>query len=454
LDVSGPGRNSSSDQPTAGAVAGSAPAGSVVLGLIDVPERQSLETLAWNPERHSHIGCVGPRTGASAAVALIAGQLTAANDRNTGQPCFLYLLDGDGTLEPLSSSPWVGGHVTPQKPRTAARLLVRLQEDDGAREAAIAVLVSDWGQWVSALRASPWPWAEDLMASLVRTSRPKLTVVLGGDRELLTAPFMPAIPNRIFLPCGASAESRLVWPRIPEIPAVPGRAALFGPMNSAASGGPADTTHIAQLGTTCAGAAHAGSNCVTPPPLTVLDLPDFLSLAQVRTAIRQVGSTVAEPRTIVLGLGGDGSDPIHLTVQPGTVVPILGGPGAGKSTFLRAVQLLNAATDEAGAKMLCVDDAMSLDHGESLRISQALSAGAVVLAAIPNHLPSLSRLPLEWGLRGAEQGVVIRPHRAHDGEFFGIRLDTAGSEPAGRAVLINQGRCEWFQFPNDDGDDT
>jgi DNA segregation ATPase FtsK/SpoIIIE, S-DNA-T family len=422
--------------------------GAVALGLLDVPEQQVLRTFGWHPEVQSHIACVGPRTGSSAAVALIAGQLAAANFVNEGHR-YLYLLDGDGALEPLSSSPWVGSRVTPHRLRTAAHLLARLEETAGSSSASIVVCVSDWGRWVAALRSSPWPWAEDLMDALVRHSRPNLSVVLGGERELLTAPFMAAVPNRLFLPCGATSESRLVWPRIPEFPALPGRAALFGPMNSAASGGPDDIPHIAQLGTVTGATAgeHAVAASSTTPPLKVLDLPENLPLKQLAAAAKRSGTTPGLPLTLVLGLGGDGGDLVTLAVQPGTVVPVLGGPGSGKSTFLSAVHALNATDRDCDAGILWVDDATSLGSGEVLEIGRALAAGTVVLATAPNHLPALSRLPLEWGLRSAEQGILLRPRRAQEGELFGVRLDTTGAEPAGRAVLVDRGRCQWFQFP-------
>jgi S-DNA-T family DNA segregation ATPase FtsK/SpoIIIE len=146
---------------------------------------------------------------------------------------------------------------------------------------------------------------------------------------------------------------------------------------------------------------------------------------------------------LALGLGGDCCAPISILLAPGAVLPVLGGPGSGKSTFMAAVRELNR-TPEC---MLWADDATMLQPEALQAISRALAAGRSALVAVPNHLPTLARLPLEWGLRTAERGIVLRPARAQDGELFGLRLDTAGSEPPGRAVLVDRGRTEWFQFP-------
>ena len=79
--------------------------------------------------------------------------------------------------------------------------------------------------------------------------------------------------------------------------------------------------------------------------------------------------------------------------------------------------------------------------------SRRLAAGTSIVAAFPYPGPALGMLPLEWGLRTAQQGIVLMPQRAGDAELFGVRLDTMGAEPPGRAVLLERGRHRWFQFP-------
>ncbi|PYI69255.1 hypothetical protein CVV68_02270 [Arthrobacter livingstonensis] len=466
----------------------------VLVGLVDVPERQSLETLLWSPSRHSHVACVGPRTASSPAVGLLAAQCVASNTAGEGSSKqYLYILDGDGSMRSFSGCPWVGSYVTPSGLRTAARLLLRLGETAAATDAHLVVLVSDWGHWVAAFRSSPWPWAEDSVGELVRRSRPQLAVVLGGERELLSAPFMAAIPNRLFLPYGASSESRLLWPRIPRFTPIPGRAAVLGPMNAAAARGQADDPHVAQLGAAPSPPHPSGTRPWVPssgdanqeqpwltspngnppvlessgspkpaappePPLVVVGLPEHLSLVDARRAMawsRRDATESEDPGTgglhnhsrahsITVGLGGDGRSPVSVSLATGRFLPVLGGPGSGKSTFMAALRDLNGAPDG----IMWVDDATLLTQDQLLAITRTVASGSCALVAVPNHLPSLSRLPLEWGLRTAEQGIVLTPRRQQDGDLFGVRLDTAGSEPLGRAVFIDCGRMEWFQFPH------
>lgn len=466
----------------------------ILVGQVDVPERQSLEPLLWSPAGHSHVACVGPRAASSAAVGLIAAQLLASNTgRGGSSQHYLYILDGDGSMESFTGCPWVGGYVTPSGLRTAARLLLRLIETAASTDAHLGVFVTDWGRWVAALRSSPWPWAEDSVGELVRRSRPNLAMVLGGERELLTAPFMAAIPNRLFLPFGASSESRLLWPRIPRFTPFPGRAVILGPINAASAQGQPDDPHLAQLGAAPFLAPRPGTppwgspsrhrsqtsswlesperkfpmleSSRSPkhewppgPPLVVVGLPENLSLVDARRAMagtskggavesgspETAGYGARATRSITVGLGGDCGIPVFVSVAPGTFLPVLGGPGSGKSTFMAAVRDLNGAPDG----IMWVDDATLLAQDRLLAISREVAAGSTALVAVPNHLPSLARLPLEWGLRNAEQGIVLTPRRQQDGDLFGVRLDTAGSEPLGRAVLIDRGRTEWFQFPD------
>ena len=75
---------------------------------------------------------------------------------------------------------------------------------------------------------------EDLVQDIVRDgARAGITVVVAGERELVTARFFAAVPNRIFLPAGSTEEGRLAWPRLPVTEAVAGRVVVFGPMSAA-----------------------------------------------------------------------------------------------------------------------------------------------------------------------------------------------------------------------------
>ncbi|POH74622.1 FtsK/SpoIIIE domain-containing protein [Arthrobacter glacialis] len=446
--------------------------GAVLLGMVDVPHRQCLEHLLWHPEDHSHLACFGTTAESSLAVSLAVSQLLAANARldsgATAEGRLLYLLDGDGSLAAHASNPWVGSCLGTDELRTAARLVQRLLDVAKTSTQTLILCISDWGRWVSAFRSSVWPWAEETMVELIRFNNGHLVVAVGGGRELLTSHCLAAIPNRIFLSCGSSVESTMLWPRLPRFTAMPGRAGISGPINAAAAQSEPETMHIAQLGTV-AGAPEQGvrvreRHCVSHAArtLTVAALPRTLTMEELQTVIPELPGTTArgEPpqRHLFLGLGGDGHDLLSVIPGPGALIPVLGGNRSGKTTFLRALCQLNGAQllqtlspgalpadDPAG--IFLVDNAVRLAPLEQLRISSLLAAGATIVAALPQSSQVLTRLPSEWGLRSLQQGIVLTPHRPSDAELLGVRLDTAGSEPLGRGVLVDGGVCRWFQFP-------
>ncbi|GAA5229700.1 hypothetical protein GCM10025779_05130 [Arthrobacter cryoconiti] len=448
------------------------------LGLMDIPERQSLEPLLWSPDKHSHLACVGAVNETSHAVAMTLVQLLQAIANAAVPPAFLYVLDGDGSLHECHHKPFVGGYVGPDNLRTAARLVWRLTEVAKSSPTRLMVFLTDFSHWVSAFRSSPWAWAEDMITDLVRHHSRSLTVVIGGGRELLSAAFIAAIPNRLFIGHGSTRESMLLWPPMPAYAAVAGRAVVFGAINAAVSNGPAEIAHVAQLRKLespqpTAVPVHGRRSgaliveqqksaegrllfATVAPPLSVRPLPEHLTLKQARCFLEENIAREVSPSSgrtvIILGIGGDGTTPITVTIPPGTVLPVVGGPGTGKSTFLMSIRAINEPffAHPEDTQVWWMDDADSRSDAELTAITKALSTGAVAVVAFPHHLPSLARYPFEWGLRCPDRGIVLSPSQPQDGEMFGVRLDTQGREPPGRAVLLDRGRREWFQFPASD----
>lgn len=460
----------------------------VVLGVVDVPERQGLTALSWSPLSQSHLACVGAPAEASVTVRLVVAQLLA--QRYSPEPAplrHLYLFDGDSSLAGFAAANGVGSHVTLATLRTAAHLVRRLTEIGRTTTlpASLLICITGWGRWASAFRSSPWPWAEDLVIDLARHHQGPVVMVVAGERELLTSALMPSLPNRIFLPHGSSTESRLLWPVLPRLPSVTGRCAVAGPidpagtMSATAYGLPgasapalaSEHLHCAQLAvidewdegdewgeTAGKFPLTAGQDMSCLAPLRVAPLPATLDL---ETAKRMLRGTPGTPQgcgrpdgTVFLGVGGDGQDPVTVCIPSGTMLLVVGAAGAGKSTFLATVrELTEITTDACGPSPLgspgikWVDDLPALNPQEQAELTTALAAGGIVVGTAPNQPLPLARLPLEWGLRGAQMGIVLGPRRAQDGEFFGVRLDVDGTEPAGRAVLIEAGRTQWFQFP-------
>ncbi|AIY01285.1 hypothetical protein ART_1686 [Arthrobacter sp. PAMC 25486] len=470
-------------------IAAAAAGPSYWLGLVDVPQKQSLEPLRRQPETQSHLACFGTEQETSRALALVAHQVLAKSGHTrpqAGARPVLYLMDGDGSLAARALSPWVGAHVTPEQLRTASQLIERLGHTARSCTGTLILCISDWGRWVAALRNSPWHGAEDGLAELVRFSPSNMVVAVGGGRELLTATFLAAIPNRIFLGHGSNPESTALWPRLPAFKPLPGRAAIAGPINVFPGLDGDASLHVAQLGVPpepspqLSPSTEAGS-CAAQT-LAVREIPRLLTLAQLLTVAGGRSSPVAgsgSSAEVLLGLGGDGCDPVTTTLAPGSVLPVIGGPGSGKSSFIRVMEGLHQRWGGAGAgrpdvgdraggvdgtpagvdgadntdsdggpgTIYWLDDAASLSPQELAGATRKLAAGAAIVAAFPYPGPALSMLPLEWGLRTAQQGIVLMPQRVGDAELFGVRLDTMGAEPPGRAVLLERGRRRWFQFP-------
>ncbi|MCZ2402792.1 hypothetical protein IV498_06220 [Paenarthrobacter sp. Z7-10] len=500
----------------AGSAAGRTDA--VPLGLLDVPERQRVVPLVWSPVDQSHLALIGPPgRGASTAAALAAAGLLARDVPGDA----LYCLDGDGSLLGFRNNPAVGAYLLPEDMRAVVRLLQRFSQELGGRTRhtgygvggaevggaevggaevggaevggaevggagrapaqrppLLGLAVTAWGRWLSTIRSGPWPWAEDLLADIIRDGKNADAVaIISGDRELVTARFVASIPNRLYFPCGASAEAMSAWPRLPRIEPVTDRACALGPIAEADAGGPA-LGHLAQmirLGSHPAPRPEASVQPALRLPFRVRALPGYVS---IQDAVRAGTGPGAED--LLLGLGGDGHSPVSVRLSPGAVLLAIGAPGSGKTNLLTALRRLNpdrkgwlgprssAAADSAAVDAdywrdcwgrrhdreegfagttLCADDIDRLSAAELEALTFLQGAGALIVATAGNNPAALGRLPLTaWG-RNSGTGLVLAPRRSQDGDFFGVRLEVWGqSPPPGRAVLMVNGGMEWLQL--------
>ncbi|HEY8295375.1 MAG TPA: hypothetical protein VIG41_08570, partial [Micrococcaceae bacterium] len=348
--------------------------------MLDVPERQAILPLFWHPRTQSHLALIGPPGGgAVSATRLAACGLLAVSGLNA---C-LYCLDGDGSLSALTESPRVGAHLDPGDGRATVRLLERFvgilkdrsMGPNSTQRPLLVLVMTSAGRWLSTFRMSPWPWAEDLLGDVVRDGhRAGVVLVVSGERELLASRLMAGIPNRLFFPKGASAESTLAWPKLPAVDALPGRAVVVGPLADDAAGqAPASGGHIAQLHwrpddasaiasvtwpDTVNMAPHKTASDQTPPvhtevgsaavPFRIRALPDRVDVEAVLSAATAPSSARTRPREssfrparLLLGLGGDGLDAVTVRIDPRSALLAVGAPGSGKTTLIRALPALN-----------------------------------------------------------------------------------------------------------------
>ena len=469
--------------------------GTVDLGLMDLPHKQKVQPLTWSRARHSHAAFIGSSTsGAPAALELTTKRLMASPSE-----AHFYFLDSTGSLLPFADASRTGAHAGVHELRRGARILERLTRELGRRlsrpsahEVPLVLIVSGWGSWVSAFRSGPLAWAEDLVQDLVRDGgRAGITLLLSGERELVTARFYGSIPNRFYFPSGSTDESRAAWPRMPSIPAVVGRAVAFGP---AADCGPVVCQFYRQP-VVGPGQPEPGESAYLPassPPFRVEPLPAKITTSEVAalagrapscTAGSRTDSRHEQPsaekasagsghaRTVLLGVAGDELNAVTLRIPHSGVVAVLGGPESGKSNVLHAMKRLNpdkewcanplphkAAGDfwkemlqqaEAGAltpeTLLLADDIDLLDPPavKDLGHLNALGYSLVVTAGYSPVLPQ--RVPLMMSARAAGLGLLLCPRSMADGDLFGVRFEMEANPPPGRGILISAGGARALQ---------
>ena len=461
------------------------------LGLLDLPEEQRVAEFGWDPGTHGHLGLVSGLAGsADAALGLIVHQLLDCDEES-----HVYFLDAAGTFSAAASHSRAGAVVGLDDLRRSARVLQRVSEEmtrrlgDGptAGRPALVLALCGWGSWVSAFRAGPLAWAEDLVQDIVRDgARAGITVLVSGERELVTSRFFAAVPNRIFLPAGSTEEGRLAWPRLPVIGAAAGRVVVFGPISVASS----SSGHVGQLFGPGAPEGPGGTGpAARSRPFRVEPLPVQVSVADVRSraghsTARRGGAPLSStgtppglappPGHLCLGVEGDELLPAYVPLPPAAVLAVLGGQAAGKTALLSALPGLNpgacwlrgpAATEPerwwtgtheaalAGAldpaAILLVDDLdlQSPETNNRLLLLNALGWRVVLTSGFSPNLRL--RVPLMQNAVGLGRGVLIAPRALMDGDVFGVRFELEQNPPPGRAVLISDGRARAVQLAFD-----
>jgi S-DNA-T family DNA segregation ATPase FtsK/SpoIIIE len=445
--------------------AGSAAIGGlrIPLAVGDFPDRQETAVLSWAPEEQGHLALLGTRAGGvDVATAAVVGQLAAAEKER-----HLYLLDGDGSLAHLSARRRVGACTDPSDLRLASRIIDRVADGAAAEDFPLILVVSAWGNWITAFRQSPQASAEDRLLDLLRGSAPReITLVLSGERELSSSRAFGAVPCRLFFPLGVTAEAQLGWPTLPSGTAAPLRAIAAGPLSprgpiAAQCFLPPDPEALAALDEQRRGGPLPFR--VEPPPTLVM-AADIGGRNQQRRRFRRTPA-----RGLAIGLGCD-RDPVVLPLQAGEVLMALGRRRTGKSSLLAALPAMNphlgpwhhvtsewlaasapAEADmrqgrEAESPILLVDDADRLSAAESHALASALRAGAAIVAAADLRPGLFARCPFVNQATSVRAGIVLAPQSPADGEAFGARLEPLGRVPPGRGVAVMEGELTEVQL--------
>ncbi|MET4588888.1 FtsK/SpoIIIE domain-containing protein [Arthrobacter sp. 754] len=453
---------------------------SVGLGLMDLPTEQRTAPLIWEPARLGHLALVGaPESGVPEAIRLAVVALASHPVES-----HLYVLDPDSSFNGIASHCRVGARAGLHEVRRAVRILERLTQEQSRRlgrtadsgHTPLVLAVAGWGSWVSAFRAGPWGWAEDLVHDLVRDGgRAGITVVISGQRELATSRFFAAIPNRVYFPAGSSEDSRLAWPKLPSTLSASGRGVAVGALVADGSLSAVDTA-VCQFYTPRAEAQAISARQAKDPsllsrPFRVEPLPEMVPAGQIPGAGTTPRPTPGH-RVIRIGVGGDELDPVSLRLQSGGVLAVLGGPSSGKSSFLRLLPALNPGSGpwlgrEPAAepavywpKVLRQVAAGEIDRGSVALIDDAdllapevnrdladLHALGLTMVFAAGFSPVISqRIPLALQARNSGSALLIAPRSFLDGDLFGVRFEAEPNPPPGRSVLIQNGRAAPVQL--------
>ncbi|MBU8866198.1 FtsK/SpoIIIE domain-containing protein [Paenarthrobacter aromaticivorans] len=465
------------------------------LGIVDRPEQQSVDVLQWSPSEHGHLAMIGSSSSGMHECFKAASAMLAAH----GTPPHLYILDAAGMLGKLRQGGSYGATLGLHQLALAVRVLERLAEEMARRRAAgedvstsprLVLVVTGFCSWAAALRSGRFAWAEDLLRDIIRDGTPLgVTVLISGERELVSSRFFGAIPNRAFFPTGATEESRYHWPRLPEVESVPGRAVAMGGFVQ----GAATMVHFrtAPSGTDW---PFVDLQPSSEPPFRIRPLPESLSTSDFDVAVAatprasrrspesaQSGSyrVAAEdlecgisPDFVPLwiGIGGDESVPVSFPLAPRGVSIIIGGRGSGKTSVLTSLMSLNpqvpwifpgagtttgafwatvADSATAGsldpASILCVDDADLLDPGGRAALAALAGRTRGVIMTATSGPGLLQRLPLAAEAQANGKGLILAPRTPLDGDILGVRLEIENSPRAGRGVIVRGNRAVQVQ---------
>ncbi|WP_284979744.1 FtsK/SpoIIIE domain-containing protein [Arthrobacter sp. fls2-241-R2A-200] len=439
------------------------------LGLLDLPKRQRVEPLLWSPRGHGHLAMIGGASSGMQACFMAAAAMVATQEPKP----HLYILDATGMAagSDLPANRSVAGlHQMP----LAARILTLLSAEMDRRRtvahasqntAPLVLIIAGWCSWVSALRGGPFASAESTVHDIIRDGISLgITVLISGERELVSARFMGLISNRAYFPLGSSEESRYHWPRLPSVESIPGRAVVFGGLAP-------EQGAVAQFRASPEeGPWPYGSTTSTNPPFRVRPIPEFLTVEDFRERFKETTQQEGAIPPLWIGVGGDECLPVALPLPESGVSVILGPRGSGKTSILETLRVLNprqtwvfpghgtplsafwiqaAEASEAGLLdpqgVLLVDDADLLDLGGQRAITALAGNVRGIVMAASSGPTVLRQLPLAREVQGSGTGIVLTPKSAFDGDPLGVRLIVDDPAPRGRGFLIEAAAATPFQ---------
>lgn len=429
--------------------------GQLVLGLQDLPERQTQKPLHWSPADDGHLLFIGgARSGRTSALRTILAQSVV---RYSPSDLHLYIADyGNGALLPLADAPHCGAVISQADHERLPRLVHRLLEDLERRQSALSragvgsiaeqrartgpeealayaiVAIDGWERLVATFGADQLvTFREQIMRVLREGPAAGIRLVMTADRTFTGDKIASAIDTVYLLPMRDPNDYRAAGVMIRELPAnlVPGRM-LSGPegretqlaLLSRDTGGEAQTALLREYIDASRDFYDQFSQLAQLPIAFRVDpLPAYFGLQQAFSLPTYRG--LAE-NGLVYGVGGDELARFSVDWERQTGFVVAGTRGSGRSTVLAALlHQLNAGgrpalvvaprpsvlTELAGAEGIAVVDDITTDAGAFNSAVEALEqqhgAGSVTL--VVDDAEMMKQAPVEFGITGVAPRVSI-----------------------------------------------
>ena len=389
----------------------------VLLALTDLPRRQRLGLWHW-PVTRSLLVLGTPGSGRSTLLMSAAvGTLRLGRGVHL---CGLTPPPAGGTGSPggpaswserLLTAPGVGTVVGAEDPRRMARLWGLAA---GGRLGGDLMCLDNVDALIPAIDEVLGPGQGNAMLEAVIR-----TATATGTSLLLTAPLAASTSRwagsvglRLILGAATSAQAALAGlPRGVLTGGLPGRGVILD----------GATTTACQI--VLREGLPPGSGCDHRPTLRLEPLPTRITWADVPNGTWAVGGDTALP----------------ITLPARTSVLVVGPPGSGRSTALRAlVQALPPGS-------LVVDDLDLADPATISQVEAALARSEVVLASASTEKVAATFRGAISTLREREALVVLWPGLRHADQAAGMSLRAATDPRAmtlpGRGALVYRGTC-------------
>lgn len=429
--------------------------GQLILGLQDLPEKQTQRPLTWNPAEDGHLLFIGgARSGRTSALRLILAQSIM---RYSPSDLHLYIADyGNGALLPLAGAPHCGAVISQVDHERLPRLMQRLLEDLERRQSVLSAAgvgsigeqraqaapedalpyaifaIDGWERLVSTFGADQLiTFREQIMRVLREGPAVGIRLIQTADRTFTGDKIASAIDTQYLLPMRDPNDYRAAGVMIRELPSnlVTGRM-LSGPdgqetqlaLLSKDTSGEAQTAMLRQYIDSSRDYYDQFPQLEHLPIAFRVDpLPSYIGLQQAFTLPTYQGLPA---NGLVYGVGGDDLSRLTIGWNEITGFVVAGSRGSGRSTVLASLlhQLhaqgrptlviaprTSVLTELAEAEGIRIIDDPTFEVADFNALVEEVESrhGPLPLTLFVDDADMLKQSSLEFGITGVSSRVSI-----------------------------------------------